>query len=374
VSSTERIKTFLQEAQESGIFPGASLLVAEGGELVFEHVLGMAACHEEPRAMTERIRFDLASLTKAVGTSLAAMIAVAEGLASLEEPLGERLPLPVALARQPVWHLLAHSSGLPAWAPLYEEVDRAVLRGEASSDRASRRAWMRNRVATTALEYRPGEVSLYSDLGFMVLEWWLETIFGERLDAVLEERVFSPLSLADTGYVDLDASERQPPELFAATERCPTRGRIISGEVHDLNTWAMGGICGQAGIFSTARDLHALLGSLWRSWCGVEKEPIPCEVIRRFWTPCSVPGSAFRLGWDGPSREGYSSAGRHMPAEAVGHLGFTGCSLWLAPSPGLWVIFLSNRVHPSVARVGIREFRPALHDLVLGELGLGARR
>jgi CubicO group peptidase (beta-lactamase class C family) len=299
------------------------------------------------------------------------MKAVAEGRASLEEPLGDRLPLPLPLARQPAWHLLVHASGLPAWAPLYEELDRAARQGRVAGDRSARRTWLRQRVAETPLESSPGQSSVYSDLGFVVLDWWLEQIFGERIDGVLRRCVLDPLGLEETGYVDLDAPRRDAPEQFAATERCPYRGRVISGEVHDLNTWAMGGISGQAGLFSTARDLHRLLGALWGAWTGAVDSPLPGEVVRRFWTPLS--GRTFRLGWDGPSEEGYSSAGSLMPRDAVGHLGFTGCSLWLVPTIGFWAIFLTNRIHPSVTNQGIRECRPALHDLILSELGLGGR-
>lgn len=371
VSSKERIQSFLQEAHDRGIFPGASLLVAHHGQVVFENLLGEAAISPTVRPVNSRTRFDLASLTKSLGTSLVAMQAVAEGRARLEEPLGERLPLPPPLGRQPAWHLLTHTSGLPAWAPLYAEVDQAAQQDRVAADRPSRRAWLRRRVAQTPLVASPGQSTVYSDLGFMLLEWWLETIFGERLDAVLEKGVLGPLGLEETGFVDLDALRRMPPERFAATEHCPYRGRVISGEVHDLNTWAMGGISGQAGLFSTARDLHRLLGALWEAWSGASAGPLPGEVVRRFWAP--VPECTFRLGWDGPSQMGYSAAGSLMPREAVGHLGFTGCSVWLVPALGLWVILLTNRVHPSVASVGIRELRPALHDLILSELGLVRR-
>lgn len=366
----DRIELFLREALERGIFPGVSLLVAQAGQPLHRWLLGAACTQGEARPLTDRTRMDLASLTKALGTTTAAMLALGEGRAELEEPLGDRLTLPLGLARQPAWHLLGHASGLPAWAPLYQELDEEVRRGAVAHDREARRGWLRARAARTPLETPPGEHSVYSDLGFMVLDWWLETIFGERLDRVLKARLFDPLGLAQTGYVDLDAPRADPPEAFAATELCPYRGRMISGEVHDLNTWAMGGVSGQAGLFSTAEEVHRLLLALWSAWRGAPG-PVPGAVVQRFWEPAPVPGSSFRLGWDGPSSTGYSAAGRRMPREAVGHLGFTGCSLWLVPSTGFWVILLTNRIHPSVDNVGIREFRPALHDLVLEELGLG---
>lgn len=367
---SDRIRRFLEEARAAGVFPGASLLVGHRGEVALSLVVGEAQRDEEVRPLAPGTRFDLASVTKAIGTATVAMLAVADGRAALEEPLGERLELPPALARQPAWHLLAHASGLPPWAPLYGAPAEAAPGPSPRARRARARAWIRRAAAETPLLGAPGRGSIYSDLGFLVLEWWLETVFGERIDRVLARRVLAPLGLAETGYVDLDRPRTEPPEGFAATERCPYRGRVVVGEVHDLNAWAMGGVAGQAGIFSTARDLHRLLGALHRAFAGGEG-PVPGAVVRRFWQPAPVPGSTFRLGWDGPSPAGYSAAGSRMPREAVGHLGFTGCSVWLAPAEALWVILLTNRVHPSVRNTRIRELRPALHDLVLGELGLG---
>lgn len=368
----QRIVPLLTEAVQRGVFPGASLLVARGEDVLFEACVGNACVDSESWPVVGDTLFDLASVTKALGTSVVAMLAVAEGRAELTELLGRRLPLPRSLSAQPVWHLLAHASGLPAWAPLYEELDRARGAGHVSRDRESCRAWMRQRVAQTPLASSPGELSVYSDLGFMLLEWWLEEVFGERIDGIFSSRVTLPLGLGDTGYVDQDAPCRYPQERYAATERCGYRGRVICGEVHDQNTWAMGGISGQAGLFSTAPEMHRVLLALWRAWCG-GAGPVPGEVVQRFWAPSGVPRSSFRLGWDGPSAEGYSAAGQRMPGEAVGHLGFTGCSVWLVPSDGLWVVLLSNRVHPTVDNTLIRTFRPFLHDLLLEELGYPLR-
>ncbi len=333
--------------------------------------------------LTPETRFDLASVSKALATSVAVMFATEEGLLSLTEPLGQSLPLSGRLADLTAWHLLSHCSGLPAWLPLHERAEGAGLL-QAPSDQ--RRTWMRRQVAETPLEYRPGSRSLYSDLGFMVLEWLLESRVGERLDGYLRRRFHQPLDLVRTGYVELaprplrarsaagDSSQipgtifgalesREAGVPYAATERCLWRGRMMQGEVHDHNTWVMGGVSGQAGLFSTAWEVHRMLSDLWQSWQGTGGT-LATETVRRFWLPAGVPGSSFRLGFDGPSPTGYTAAGRLMDRSAVGHLGFTGCDFWLDPGLGYWVVLLTNRVHPRTDNRRIAQLRPALHDLL----------
>ncbi len=359
------IDGLMEQALTEGVFPGAALLCAAGGELLLHRTYGVARRLGGTQLLTPDARFDLASVSKALGTSVAAMHAWQEDLLRLSEPLGRSLDLSGPLAEQTPWHLLSHSSGLPAWLPLHE---RAAETGVLKAPLAERRRWMREQVALTPLEFAPGSRSVYSDLGFMVLEWLLEQRTGQRLDHFLDARVFEPLGLKRTGYVALE-EKRRDADLYVATERCPWRGRVVQGEVHDHNTWVMGGVCGQAGLFSTAIEVHRMLLDLWRSWRG-EGGILAPETVRRFWRPAGVPGSSFRLGWDGPSPSGYSAAGQKMPRRAVGHLGFTGCSVWLDPHRGSWWVLLSNRVHPDVENRKIAQLRPKLADRVVQELGL----
>jgi CubicO group peptidase (beta-lactamase class C family) len=365
VHGPDRIDGLMEQALSEGIFPGAALLCARAGGVVIHRTYGQARRVEGAALLTLDARFDLASLSKALGTSVAAMVAWEQDRLRLGEPLGRSLPVPPALGAVTPWHLLSHSAGLPAWLPLHE---RARAAGILEAPQADRRAWMRRQVAATDLEYAPGSRSVYSDLGFMLLEWLLELRTGERLDRYLSRHVFVPLGLTRTGYVDLDASPR-PDGPFVATERCAWRGRVLEGEVHDHNTWVMGGVCGQAGLFSTAGEVHLLVSALWQSWHGTGGLLAPAT-LRRFWEPAGVPGSCWRLGWDGPSPQGYSAAGRLLDRRAVGHLGFTGCSLWLDPRRGVWVVLLTNRVHPRADDRRIGPFRPVLHDLLVRELGL----
>jgi len=189
--------------------------------------------------------------------------------------------------------------------------------------------------------------------------------------------ILQPLGLASTTFVNLADTEARARLLanrsVAATQLCPERRRVVLGEVDDLNAYAMGGIAGHAGLFSDATDLGILAGALCAAW----KSPtgsniVSRETIRDFWSPAGIPSSTWRLGWDGPSLEG-SQAGRRLSRNAVGHLGFTGCSLWIDPERELWIVMLSNRVHPEVppaADQRFRELRPRLHDAVLEAIGV----
>jgi CubicO group peptidase (beta-lactamase class C family) len=222
-----------------------------------------------------------------------------------------------------VRHLLAHASGLPAWRPLYER-----LQGE------PREAIVRL-AAAEPLERAPGAASVYSDLGFIVLGAVVERAGGARLDDLAARRLFAPLGMHRSRFVDLTSGWR--PEPVAATEG------DLCGEVHDENCRAAGGVLGHAGLFSTAADLSLLAAALLRSWHGAG--PLPTDLLRTLWSPCGVP--------------------ELWPMDGVGHLGFTVCSLWLDPPRSRWVVLLTNRVHPSRDDVRIKEVRPRVMDAVV---------
>jgi CubicO group peptidase (beta-lactamase class C family) len=156
----------------------------------------------------------------------------------------------------------------------------------------------------------------------------------------------------------------------AATELCPERRRPVLGEVDDLNAYAMGGIAGHAGLFTTAADLSAIAAALVATWKGAGAPlGLGRDVVRTFWSPAGIPGSTWRLGWDSPAAEG-SQAGRRISRDAVGHLAFTGCSLWIEPERESWIVLLSNRIHPEVPRdERFKRFRPTVHDAAFEALG-----
>ena len=154
---------------------------------------------------------------------------------------------------------------------------------------------------------------------------------------------------------------------IAATQLCAERRRVLIGEVDDMNAMAMGGIAGHAGLFSTAEELSQIAAALCRAWRGDDaggSALVARDVVRAFWSPSGVAGSTWRLGWDGPAAAD-SQAGTRFPRDGVGHLGFTGCSLWIDPARETWIVLLSNRVHPAIPKDDrFKRFRPMLHDAI----------
>jgi len=265
-----------------------------------------------------------------------------------------------------VRQLLCHSSGLPAHRPFWEQATRSPAERLAIASLAAREP----------LTYPPGTRAVYSDLGFILLGWLLERLTGARLDVLFQDRIAGPLGLAATTFVNLADSEARARLLgdrtVAATQLSAERHGLVLGEVDDLNAFAMGGIAGHAGLFSTAGDVAAIATALVASFRG-DGALVHPDVIRQFWSPAGVPGSTWRLGWDGPADAG-SQAGEMLSRASVGHLAFTGCSLWIDPAREVVIVLLSNRVHPSIPTDDrFRRFRPALHDAALDAVGYDGR-
>ncbi len=355
------VDDLLQGAVADGILPGCALAVWMGDSPLHTAVFGQAEQRPTPRPATLQTPWDLASLTKALGATPVAMSLVADGRLDLDAPLRTILPdAPVGVTAA---HCLSHTSGLPAWRPLYllPEVAGAGWGSPAARDHALAAA------RSTALQAAPGTRHAYSDLGFLLLCAAVETVTGHRLDRLYEERVRSRSGV----------SLRWGWPGAAATEDCPERGEVIRGTVHDLNAHAMGGVSSHAGLFGRVEDVAAAAAWQLRAWRGEEGEGLVPEVVRRFWSH-SAAGS-HHLGWDGVSPTG-SSAGDRWPADGVGHLGFTGCSVWIAPRQDVIVALVSNRVHPIVEGgsgpdapihpryAAFKVLRPAIHTAVVAAL------
>jgi serine-type D-Ala-D-Ala carboxypeptidase len=362
-------------AVADGVVPGAVVLCAEAGVTRFHEAFG--ARQLEPTAIpaTTDSVYDVASVTKAVVTSVLAMRAVAGNEVALGDPVARWQPLFRGEGKEAVTvrHLLCHASGLPAHLPFYAPFVALGPPAAFLVDVDARRDAIVAAAAAEPLVTPPGTRSLYSDLGFILLGDLLERRAGASLDALVERCLVRPLGLRSTTFVQVDGLGGRIPSLegVAATERCDRRGRLIAGEVHDLNAYAMGGVAGHAGLFSTAADLGRIAAALVAAWHGdAGALVVPTEVIREFWRPAGIPQSTWRLGWDGPAPHA-SQAGTRLSRGAVGHLGFTGCSLWIDPPRRLWIIVMTNRVHPVVRDdPRFREFRPAVHDAAM--VGLDA--
>ena len=345
---------YLRGQADSGAFPGAVLAVGRHGRLALLAAVGRYGT-EDARPVQPGTLYDLASLTKVVGLTTACMQLVEEGRLALDAPVQRYLPEFRGGAdkeRLTVRHLLTHSSGLPAWRPLYREA------GSRSAALAL--------VDTTPLATAPGERFVYSDLGAIVLTQVVERISGEPLDRLLARRVFGPLGMSATRY-------RPPPswrDRIAPTETDTAfRHRALRGEVHDENAGRLGGVSGHAGLFSNAIDLSRfaamlLAGGAWDSLQLIRAETV-AEFTQRQGVP---PGSSRALGWDTPADSGYTSAGAKLSRRAFGHTGFTGTSLWMDPDRDLFIILLTNRVHPTRANTAILRVRPRVADLVVEAL------
>ena len=300
------------------VFPAAQLVVVDGGEQVLAHAAGT----------TLGASFDLASLTKPLGTAALVLQLVREGKLDLRDR-----PRPECTIEQ----LLGHAGGLPAVLPL----------ADFAHPSASTRREAIERARIEPLAYAPGSRSLYSDLGFILLG-----------DAV--ERAGVPLRHGFARLARGRAIGFGPDPLAE-----PTEGP--RGIVHDDNCKAMLGVAGHAGLFGDARAVSSLVRDWVEAWHGDEGVLDPA-LVRRAWAPSTIPGSTWGLGWDHPSPRN-SSAGTRWPREGVGHLGFTGCSIWIDPARRRHVVLLSNRVHPTRANERIKAFRPQLHDAVVDALG-----
>ncbi len=360
----DAITTAMEQAVQDGVFPGAVLLVQEGAEIRRCDVVGAAALQpssdppDPPDPMTRATLFDLASLTKPIATATAMLLLIQRGRLALDQPVTQWLPDFRGEGKNGVtlFHLLNHSSGLPAWKPFY----KAITPDEAG--RAAAR--LHERIMAEPLVYPTGSQSIYSDVGFILLGVIVERAAGRSLDQWCREKLFAPLAMDSTGFRPLGRPELAARSI-AATEQCAWRGRLLRGDVHDENCFALGGVSGHAGLFAPADDLARFIGALMAADQGRAEGPfagVPPALLDQFLSRRSTPGSSWGLGWDTPSEP--SSSGHGFSPRSCGHLGYTGTSLWIDRDRGWSVLLLTNRVHPTSRNVKISAFRPLIHDLV----------
>jgi CubicO group peptidase (beta-lactamase class C family) len=323
---------------------------------------------DDPEPVTPSTVYDLASVTKVVGLTTAVMLAVQEGKLDLDAPVQRYVPEFVGENKERVTlrMLLAHTSGLPAWRPLFRE----------ASDR--REAFQL--AAETPLESAPGVRDVYSDLGLIVLTQAVERVYGQRLDLLLLQSVFSPLGMNSVRYQPVPVENGH----IAPTEFYPLRGRVLRGEVHDENAAIMDGVSGHAGLFGSAGDLLTFAEWMIEGWTGGRSDrrtgatgpptqpDVSAALLREFTRRQDlVPGSSRALCWDTPSPGG--SAGSRLSPTSIGHTGFTGTSLWIDLERRLAIILLSNRVNPTRNNPRWNAVRAAIADRVVTTLFEDAR-
>jgi serine-type D-Ala-D-Ala carboxypeptidase len=339
----------LRQAIAEQAFPGCAFGLLANGNVLLQDALGHFTYDSKAPSVTPATLYDVASLTKVVSTTAAAMLMYQRGLLDLEIPLGELLPGFVIGRDHSRWarqvtlrHLLAHSSGLPGYVPFFHTATTpyAVLRG----------------CLELPVEAEPGTRVEYSDPGFILLGKALEAVLGETLPTFVHREVFVPLAMTHTGYcpppsVRAEIPPTEEDELF--------RQRRIQGEVQDEHAYLLKGAGGHAGLFSNVPDLLRFAGAILQPAIPAIFDTATIETYAQRQPP---PGSSRALGWDTPSDD--SSSGHFFSTDSIGHLGYSGCSLWIDREAKLTVVLLTNRTWPHRESHLIRSVRPAFHDAI----------
>ena len=351
----------IENAIADQAFPGATFAVGYRGKVSY-HAFGHLSYGKDSPATKLDTMYDIASLTKVVVTTT-----LVEKLAEGDFPSPLELDAPIerylpqwASGPQPEWrhkvtirNLMTHSSGLPAFQEYWR-----TSKGKSDTLRM---------IFAEPLEYEPGTKVVYSDLGIILMAEIIYRLTGKPLDQLANEYIFQPLGMKDSMY-------NPPKKLWPAI--APTevderwRHRLIQGEVHDENAYAIGGVSGHAGVFSTSPDLAAFCQMLLNGGVYAHHRILKRATIAEFTAPQPLAKNARTLGWVVPT-EG-SSSGRYFSAHSYGHTGFTGTTIWIDPDRQLFVVVLTNRVNPTRENHKIAEVRPAVHDAILKSLGLAS--
>jgi serine-type D-Ala-D-Ala carboxypeptidase len=357
------LQKLLEAGVSQGVFTAAVALVGRREKLKWEGAAGALSRDPGAAAVSLDTVFDLASLTKPLATALALMVLAGRGQLDPAAPLGEVLPaawLPPDKRPLSLTSLLTHRAGLPAWRPFYQEVLAAPA--------PARPALLARLAAATPLAHAPDTATVYSDLGFMLLQAVVEDLSGQNLDQFCRASIYRPLGLTTLGF----NPRRQPGGeglSFAATEPGLIPGRPPAGAVHDENAWAVGGVSGHAGLFGAGHEVFRLVASLWQAYDGEKTGPLTPEAVKLWLTV--PPGADRALGFDTPGPDpALRAAGRYFSPRSVGHLGFTGASFWLDLESGQMVVLLTNRVHLGRDdKTRIAAFRPRFHEAASRALG-----
>lgn len=354
------ISKTMNEAIDQGIFPGAVLLCGLNNQIIFQKAYGMADQFEK-KQMTNQSIFDLASLTKPLATTLVISDLIEKNQLALSQPLSSIIDEFKETDKQNITidMLLRHTSGLPAYKEYYKSI---LPQDNKSKDR------LRELLIKEPLINEMNQVQLYSDLGFMILSWVIETLSKESIDHYVTRKIYLPLNINRLFFIDLlntQLSYQRENNQFAATQKCQWRKKLLVGEVDDDNAWAVGGVDGHAGLFGDAGSVYTLCKEILNAV--LDKDPIIVSprVIQRF----VQRQNDFEMvaGFDTPAKQN-SSAGIGFSQSSIGHLGYTGTSFWIDPETSLIIVFLTNRVHPLRDNEGIKKFRPKLHDIITSEV------
>ena len=348
----------LDEGADGGAYSAAVLLVGRGEEVAWERSAG--------HARTASL-FDIASVTKPLTAALFFLLSQ-EGHLRPDARAADLLPF---TSRDPrvreirFSHLLSHTSGLPGYLPLYERVREAERAGgRPLFGTAEGHDRLLAEILSLSLAHAPGGGWEYSDLGYMLLGRAIEVAGFQSLDRLLKAKVAGPLGMRDTGYLPLSTLSECETGQVVPTGWSEVRGREKAGEVDDENAAAMGGVAGHAGVFSTARDLFLFAREVVRARRGEGRLLSRTSAEAMTTRVAAPPGCPRTLGFDTPTP--CSQAGALAPSGTVGHLGYTGCSLWIDPAREVTVVLLTNRVVHGPDNRKLSALRPRIHDAVWG--------
>jgi CubicO group peptidase (beta-lactamase class C family) len=354
-SLVSKLDKVVKTAIEEAVAPGVAIAVGRNGHIAYMKGYGYIDWNQPGSPVVDtNTLYDLASLTKVIATTTVAMILEEGGQLNLDRTVASYLPEfnSPEKAQITVRQLLTHSGGLEAGANIY-----ATARG---------REQYLQQISARPLQYTPGTSMIYSDWDMIILQLVMERITGKTLDVLAAEKIFKPLGMIDTQF--------QPPvslrPRIAPTQVDDARGGLLWGTVHDENAWAMGGVAGHAGLFSTAKDLAIFSMTLLNGGEGPNGVRIVKPATLARWTSRQGKESSRTLGWDSP--EGGSSAGQFFSPWSFGHTGFTGTSIWVDPEKDLFVVVLTNRVNPTRSNTRHVQLRRDVADAVQQAV-LGAR-
>lgn len=354
----------LRTAIEEGVAPGAvaGFWSAQTPDSIFAAAIGSRRKFPSEQPMELETVFDLASVTKVMATATLTATLVQRGWIDWSTPLQSFFPKPYFGGIE-LRHLLSHTAGFVAWQPFWERLRErfAPTPVERISVRERQQA-MRDLVLAVQPDAAPGERCTYSDVSFLLLGFVLEEVTQMPLDKAVRHFLWDPMGVRGAYFRRVTrAAGKSRVENVAATEDCPWRCAVVQGQVHDDNCWAMGGYAGHAGAFGNVRDVLQFAKALMQGF-------LSPKVRAEAWTRVSPPPGCDRtLGWDTPSGP-EPAASRLFSPRSIGHLGFTGTSLWIDPDERLAVTLLTNRVHPTRENPRIKAFRSHFHAALRQDL------
>lgn len=360
------LEPLLKKGVKQGIFPAAAAGIyryASGREKRLILTTGKTRNDAQGIPINKNTLFDLASLTKPLCSVLCILTLIEDNALQFEDRLATLLPnkLPPEYKEIRLDQLLSHSAGLQAYKPFYKEFSPV------QRNRSTRK--FIDKIVKEQLEYPPGSRCIYSDLGYILLGAVIKYVSGDELDIFFKREIAAKMGLQEKiMFRRFPLNNKKEVKTTAATEKCPWRDRILQGEVHDEHCWLLNGVAGHAGLFGTIEGVLSQGETILHVWQGRKQFKGFSRALLKKTLSRVYSDRTWCLGFDTPSTEG-SSAGSLFSPQSVGHLGYTGTSLWIDPLRDIVAVLLTNRVHPTRDNKKIKAFRPFFHDAVITAFG-----